>query len=57
MTNYDLQHNIKKKFKKMMIVLTCMLKLEAACFTRIRVHVRDFLKMFKKHPANNKGNI
>jgi hypothetical protein len=34
-----------------------MLNLEVACFTRIRAHVRDFFKMFLKHPANNKGKI
>jgi hypothetical protein len=45
---FTTQH--QKNSKKMMIGLTCMLKLEATCFTRIRVHVRDFFENVLKTP-------
>jgi hypothetical protein len=43
----------------MIIVLTCMLKQEVACFTRIRAHVRDFLKNVLKTPRKQqrKNNL
>jgi hypothetical protein len=48
-----------KKFQKMMIVLTCMLKHEVACFTRIRAHVRDFFENVYKTPQKQqrKNNL
>ncbi len=43
----------------MMIVLTCMLKHEVACFTRIRAHVRDFFENVYKTPQKQqrKNNL